>query len=183
VTTGWDKGRALADGAACLEAALQYLRRGWSVVPLCPPDHVGVGRKHGEDCQSPGKGSLIRWQEYQTRRPAADDVRHWWRLWPNANVGVVLGAVSGLIGLDLDGPAGERSLFDLSGGDLPDTLEFSTPGGGRRLLYVLPDGVELRNAAVGHGAHQELRLLATNYYTVAPPSRHANGGLYEWVRY
>jgi hypothetical protein len=78
----------LADGQTCLEAALAYLARGWSVLPLCPPDHVGVGRGH--DCDSPGKRPLVPWKEFQDRLPTEREVRDWWRHWPNANLGVAL---------------------------------------------------------------------------------------------
>ena len=42
---------------------------GWPVLPLCPPDHVGVGREHGRTCKSRGKAPLVRWKEYQERFP------------------------------------------------------------------------------------------------------------------
>jgi hypothetical protein len=52
---GADRRQRLADGEACLMAALDYLRRGWPVLALFPPDHAGVGRKHGDQCDQPGK--------------------------------------------------------------------------------------------------------------------------------
>lgn len=173
--------QGLADGAACLAAALEYLRLGWSVLPLCPPDHVGVGRDHGKRCGSPGKAPLVAWVEYQRRRAGEDEVREWWRRWPNANVGVVMGAVSGVVGLDIDGEAGEDALASLAAGEMPATWEFATPGGGRRLLY-LADTVYTRPTATALGTKQEIRLLGDGSQTVAPPSRHPSGGRYEWVR-
>src|SRR5262245_19502748 len=80
-----------AEGAACLEAALDYLRRGGPVLPLCPPDHLGVGKEHVKKCTSPGKTPLIYWTEYQDRAPTEEEVRSWWKRWPYANVGVALG--------------------------------------------------------------------------------------------
>src|SRR5262245_23325048 len=112
--------------SGCLAAALEYLRRGWSVVPACAPDPVGVGRSHGRRCSSPGKAPLIPWRPYQDRPPDEADLRAWWAGWPNANVAVVLGPVSGLVGIDLDGPAGERLLREVSGGEVPATLAFHT---------------------------------------------------------
>jgi hypothetical protein len=61
--------------SSCLAAALGYLRRGWSVVPACPPDHLGVGKAHGRRCTSPGKAPLVAWKQYQDRPPAEADVR------------------------------------------------------------------------------------------------------------
>src|SRR5262249_39951402 len=128
----------------CLAAALKYMRRGWSVVPVCPPHHLGVGKAHGRRCTKPGKAPLVASKPYQDRPPTEAAVRAWWATWPNANVGVVLGPVSGLVGIDLDGPAGEGLLREVSREELPETLSFRT-GKGRRLLFALPRGVAVGN--------------------------------------
>jgi AAA domain/Bifunctional DNA primase/polymerase, N-terminal/Primase C terminal 1 (PriCT-1) len=168
----------LEAGRECLMAALDYLRRGWSVLALCPPDHVGVGREHVSSCGSPGKAPWYPWKEYQQRLPTEAEVREWWRVLPNANVGCVLGQVSGMIGIDVDGPLAEAKLLEISGGDLPPTLWFHTPGGGRRLLYTLPRGLMTRSQSIALGPGQELRFLAEGSLTVLPPSRHYSGGRY-----
>jgi hypothetical protein len=175
-----DYEEGLADGRACLEAALRYLALGWSVIPLCPPDHVGVGKEHGRNCKSKGKAPLVPWAAFQKRYATEDEVREWWKHWPNANVGVVLGTISGMIGLDIDGPAGEAALASLAGNELPQTLEFVTPGGGRRLLYLCSDETEIRPFQLSGGNKQEVRLLGDGSQTVAPPSRHVSGGYYQW---
>jgi hypothetical protein len=177
----WDREARLEDGRACLEAALRYLSLGWSVLPLCPPDHVGVGKDHARACGSPGKAPLVPWKSYQRKAATERDVRVWWRQWPTANVGLVMGAVSGLVGLDVEGEAGEAELRRLAGDDLPATLEFST-GRGRRLLYAVPPGQSLRITTEVLGDSQELRLLAEGAQTVAPPSRHPSGRQYHWTR-
>ena len=51
-----------AAGQACLDAALAYLARGFSVTCCCDPEHIGVGRKHGQACTSPGKAPLHAWK-------------------------------------------------------------------------------------------------------------------------
>jgi hypothetical protein len=172
-----------ADGRACLGAALAYLARGWSVLPLCPPDHAGVGAEHSRRCDSPGKAPLVAWKAYQQARPSAQEVHGWWRRWPTANVGVALGPVSGLVGIDVDGEEGERELRGRCGGEPPPpTLEFRTPGGGRRLLYAV-GAVPLRSTHHDAGDRRPLSFLALGAQTVMPPSRHPGGGVYEWVRY
>src|SRR5262249_11884660 len=127
--------RRRQDGHECLAAALDYLALGWSVLAVCPPDHVGVGSTHAKKCKNPGKAPWGEWKTYQSRLPTEEEVRRKWRDNETLNVGMALGPVSGLIGIDIDGAQGELRLQELSGGDLPWTLEFSTPGGGRRLLY------------------------------------------------
>src|SRR5262245_58053746 len=100
-----------ADGMACLEAALCYAARGWSPLPLCPPDHVGVGREHGDSCAHPGKRPLIGWERYQERPASVSEIRSWWRKWSNANVGLAMGP-GGLVTIDTDGPHGEEALAE-----------------------------------------------------------------------
>jgi hypothetical protein len=174
---------ARAAGGQCLAAALYYRARGWSALAVCPPDHVGVGKTHAHQCKSPGKAPWGPWKGFQTRLPTEAELRQKWRDNPVLNVGVALGGITGFIGLDVDQAGGEELLRRLAGGDLPDTLEF-TSGEGRRLLYRTPAGVELRptpqpgGLAVGSG---ELRLLGLGTQTVMPPSRHVGGRRYAWV--
>ena len=172
-------------GQECLLAALDYLARGWSVLGLCPPDHVGVGRAHGKSCTEPGKRPWPnegRWKEYQDRLPTEDEVQRWWQEHPLLNVGAALGPVSGLVRIDVDGAGGEAALDDLSGGDLPLTLEFLSgrPDGGRGLLYAIPGDAVLKTT-VRHEPGAELRLQTKGAQTVLPPSRHVSGGRYAWV--
>jgi hypothetical protein len=163
-----------------LAAALAYLRRGWSVVPVCPPDHVGVGRGHARRCTSPGKAPLVAWMAFQERAPSIAQVEAWWAGWPNANVGLVFGPASGLVGIDVDGPEGGRILARVSRGELPRTLAFATARG-RRLLYAIPEGAAAVNRAYGGGGG-EVRVLARGTATVMPPSLHVSGKRYRWLR-
>jgi putative DNA primase/helicase len=174
-----------ADGAACLEHALRYLREfAWSVLAVCPPDHAGVGRAHGRHCQSPGKAPWGPWKQYQDRLPIEDELRRKWHDNVSLNVGLALGPVSGLVRVDIDGPAGEQRLLRLSGGTVPPTIEFASgrSNGGRGLLYKIPPGVSLRTTVERAGQpRQELRFQARGAQTVLPPSRHPQGCLYAWV--
>ncbi len=172
-----------ADGAACLEAALLYLSRGWSVLPLCPWDHVGVGKDHARSCDEQGnrgKRPLINWDAYQIRPPTPEEVAAWWKRWPNANVGIALGSVSGLVGLDADGAEGEQLIERFGGGVLTPCAMFMTPGGGCRFLFQIPAGEMVPSRGVSVGGHKGAELLADGKQTVAPPSRHKLGGYYRW---
>jgi putative DNA primase/helicase len=174
----------LGDGAACQAAALDYRRRGWSALSVCPPDHVGVGKKHGAECGNPGKAPWGDWKVFQTQLPTEDELRRKWRDNPQLNVGMTLGGVTGLIGLDVDESAGEALLERLAAGDLPGTLEFGS-GKGRRLLYRVPAGVVLKPTPKPGGLQVEggeLRLLGLGSQTVMPPSRHEKSWrLYAWT--
>jgi putative DNA primase/helicase len=178
----------LAGGRACLEAALRYLRDyGWSVLCLCPADHVGIDRVvpgHSASCDKPGKRPWHRWLKYRDCLPTGAQVRSWWGKVPNANVGVALGPVSGLVRVDAEGQDAAAKVRELSGGRaLPDTLAFQSgrkDGTGRGWLYAIPRGVLLKTTPkplkVG-----EVRFQARGTQTVLPPSRHKDGNLYRWL--
>jgi hypothetical protein len=174
-------------GTECLQAALSYLQLGWSVLGLCPPDHYGVGKQHAHSCDHPGKRPWPqqgKWKEFQERLPTEAEVRSWWQEHPFLNVGCALGPVSGLIRVDVEGEAGQRALEELSGGAVPDTVAFRSgrrDGTGKGLLYAIPSGAPLRTTVYQAGAKTELRFQAGGAQTVLPPSRHPDGGRYEWL--
>lgn len=179
-----DHEQRLAAGQACLEAALHvYLPQGFSVTCCCDPDHVGVSTKHGKACQHPGKAPMHTWKERQGHLPTAPQVAAHWRTYPIGNVGCVLGQVSGLVRVDVDGAPGEAALTDWSQGDLPPTWEFCSSAAGRGLLYRWPHAQPCHTVVKDSpdGQHTELRLMGNGSQTVLPPSRHVSGSIYTWV--
>ncbi|MEQ8816346.1 MAG: bifunctional DNA primase/polymerase [Thalassobaculum sp.] len=147
----------------CETAALAYLAQGWSVVALRPRD----------------KRPLVAWEPLQHERPAEAEVLGWFRSRPDANVGIVTGAVSGLVVLDVDPKhGGEESLEQLVRGHEPlrPTVEAITGGGGRHLYFRHP-GPEVGNRA---GLRPGLDIRGDGGYIVAPPSVHPNGSRYVW---
>jgi hypothetical protein len=146
-------------------AALDYLRRGWSVIPIIRG----------------GKRPLTRWRDYQDRRATPDEVYAWFRRWPDANVAIVTGAISGLVVLDVDaGHGGSASLQTLEqvNGALGPTPSVVSGGGGRHFYFAHP-GTPVRNRA---GIHPGIDLRGDGGYIVAPPSVHASGIAYRWAR-
>jgi hypothetical protein len=177
-----------AIGEECRQAALLYRERGWSPLPLCPPNHIGVGKVHGRNCSSPGKSPLIKWKEHQERIATADEIVEWWKRNCLSNVGIALGPVSGFIRVDAEGETGNRLLEEVCGGDLPETLEFTSgQPGSRGILYRIPkdendEYIKLRTTSQsGEGDHDELRFQAKGAQTVVPPSRHPAGTTYKWI--
>ena len=162
----------------CLDAALEYLAHGWAPIPLCPPQHEGCAPGHVANCQNPGKRPLIEWQTYQQRLPTEREVRLLFARYPGCNVGIVLGAVSRLVGVDIDGPEAEALFRELAGPLHPATFEFRTPGGGRRLLYEKPEGILISQRRFERGSSHVL-ILGEGTYTVMPPSTHPNGETYQ----
>ncbi|HOO13173.1 MAG TPA: bifunctional DNA primase/polymerase, partial [Bacillota bacterium] len=114
-----------------LEAALQYLQKDWSVIP-CHSIKNGRCTCGRADCDKPGKHSIIKWKEYQTRHATEEEVKKWWRRWPFANIGIVTGAISGLLVLDIDGTEGAEAVGDRH---LPQTVFSETGGGGWHCFF------------------------------------------------
>jgi hypothetical protein len=103
-------------------------------------------------------------------------IEAWWRDWPLANVGVV---TTGMVVLDIDPRhGGDESLAKLirEHGQLPETVEALTGGGGRHLIFAHPGGVirSRNNLLAG------IDVKADGGYIVAPPSNHISGGTYSW---
>jgi putative DNA primase/helicase len=155
---------------------------GYPVIPICPGNHDGVSEWHKEKCTSPGKAPLvIEWNK--RRYTTEEEITEWEEEFPNANLGLVLGCVSGLVGVDVDGEFGFERLKHFSNGDIEDTWQFTTPGGGMRYIFRIPEGVSIKKKKIDDKTkeHSELAILGNGSNTVMPPSCHVNGGRYLWV--
>lgn len=143
-----------------LNAALTYIGLGWNVIPLRPRDK---------------KPLLPSWGEWQTKKVTEDMVKTWWQKHSDANVGILTGAISGIVVLDVDGEKGQKSLAQVAKG-LPPT-PISNTGKGSHYIYAHP-GFEVKNFA---GKLPGLDFRGDGGYIVAPPSIHPSGRQYEWV--
>jgi hypothetical protein len=158
-----------------LTAALAYAHRGIPVLPLHSP---GPGPDAqcsclGRDCDRPGKHPRLR----HGLTDASVDPRRlelWWARWPDANIGLRTGVVMDVA--DVDTAEGGHALRHLVGGELPAGPLVRSGAGGWH-LWLQP---------IGHG--NRVRLLpgvdwrGLGGYVVAPPSRHASGAAYTWLR-
>ena len=165
------------EAASLGEAALAYARVGAPVFPLEPR----------------GKIPLVP-RGFYAATCDPEVIRHWWRRWPKANVGMPTGKQSGCWVLDVDPRHGgldslKRIQQDalLSWDHLPETglLEATrlqlTGGGGVHLCYQARrlDGVHLSNAASFAG-YAGIDLRVDGGYIVVAPSQHTSGSVYRW---
>jgi len=144
---------------ACLYAA-----RGWAVIPIRAGAKVPIERDW------PNRG-----------RRTAPEVLAAWQLYPDANVGIVTGQVSGMWVLDID-PAngGTQALAGLvqAYGKLPETYVVHTPSGGLHYYFLLPEDFEPRNAQHGRRAGRlpvGIDVRGRGGQVVAPPSVRPDG--------
>ena len=165
------------DAARFVEVAARYAAHGWPVVPLHTPQGGGCTCRR-PDCGSPGKHPRTA-RGLHDASTDVDRIGSWWRRWPDANVGVVTGAASGLVVLDIDLPDGPDTLARLEAehGRLPATCEQRTGSGGRQLLFAHP-GQPVGNRT---GVRPGIDVRADGGYIVVPPSTHASGARYRWT--
>ena len=79
-----------------LDAALEYLERGWSVIPIKPE----------------GKRPAIKWREYQERQPTEEEVEQWWTQWPDYDIAIITGEIAGVVVVDCDNEDAAHAAFD-----------------------------------------------------------------------
>ncbi len=147
------------------QAALDYLARGWSVIPV----------------RAREKRPAVPWKAYQTKYVSEKTLHDWFRRSPDFNVAIVTGALSGLVVLDVDPRhGGKESLSELERehGALPATMESITGGGGRHLYFSHPGGVVGNRVNIEPG----IDLRGDGGCIVAPPSIHPSGKRYRWKK-
>lgn len=137
----------MTGSSATVDWALAYARLGFVVMPLDRLDNephkklLGWGWHFCGTCKADGR------PEIGTTDPEV--IECWWREDPQANLGVVTGARSGLLDLDVDvhGEDGHveftRWLLhrQLEGKVLPEHPTYRTPSGGRHHWFRLPRDV------------------------------------------
>lgn len=148
------------------QAALEYINLGLAVFPLKYRDKTPLTPNGCKDA---------------TRDAAI--IKGWWQRWPNANVGIATGSISGglfVIDLDIDDQKGINGYHTLRDwerehGEFPDTWSSITGRGGTHLFFRTNKKVQNRG-----GILEGIDVRGEGGYIVAPPSVHQNGNAYEW---
>lgn len=166
-----------------LEGALGLARIGWYVHLLYGPTMLR-NVFTGGPVNSPGKQPILPdWPERASTDPAV--IAGWWDTWSDANVGVVTGARSGLVVLDIDPRnGGHESLAKLEErvGVLPGTAMVITGSDGLHKYYRHPGpGVKVKSVSKAFGREfPGIDVKGDGGQVVAPPSIHPDGPRYRW---
>ena len=161
------------DTTGNLTHALRYAALGIPVMPLFEPDFAGRCSCAAGECRTPGKhprnrGGLTN----ASTDPAV--IHGWWTTWPGANIGGRTGVVFDVC--DIDSADGITAVRPLLGADHRMIPLVRTGSGGWHLIFA-PTGLGSR-----------VRFLpgvdwrGAGGYVVLPPSRHASGETYRFVR-
>lgn len=141
-----------------LKYALRYHELGFSVIPA-----------------KKDKRPLIKWEQYQKQRADVDQIRVWWDKWPDANIAIITGDISGVDVVDCDT---EDAYANMNDNFLPDS--FATP------IVKTPKGYHVYfkhrpglSNAVRVITGTDLRTEGG--YVIAPPSQNGHGKKYSWL--
>jgi Bifunctional DNA primase/polymerase, N-terminal/Primase C terminal 2 (PriCT-2) len=163
-----------------LDAALSYARRGWEVFP------VPRGTKMGYSVEQRGFDNGNPWGKTTNET----EIRKYWARLPNANVGIAMGAGSGVFDLETDTREGHPDLvtdgaaslaeLEAKHGKLPATLMFESPSGSLHRLFRHPGGdVRIRTGALAAESHPGIDCKGDGGMSIVPPSK-TRKGIYRW---
>lgn len=156
-----------------LEAACEYASDGFLVLPLNYPNLRNECSCGALSCRSIGKHPLTG----NGVNDASADlgiVQGWWERWPNANIGLATGIVSGLVVVDID----DTTAFESLGIEGIETLTCQTGrGNGAGHLYFRPPVQLITSKTLIKGVD----IKGEKGYVVAPPSWHISGERYEFA--
>lgn len=109
-----------------LNAAIEYLSLGWSVIPT------------GAD-----KRPVCKWEQFQTAPAAMDRVEAWFKPESRNNIAICTGALSNIVVVDADSAEAIARLEKYLG-EPPKTVQAKTPRGMH--YYFRHPGIEMRNS-------------------------------------
>jgi len=142
-----------------LQTAIAYRRAGFSVIPIKPRD----------------KKPLVTWEPFQKEPASEETIKFWFEQWPDANLAIVTGAVSGCVVIELDNAEAKDKLKSLLGSDL-SAIPRTRTGKGWHLYFKHP-GVNVPNKV---RVIPGLDTRSDGGCAIAPPSIHENGKQYKW---
>ena len=151
-----------------LDYALEYIRRGWSVIPLAPAS------------KAPSFGFPLTEYLYGKQRISVDEAEVYWGGLSKLGIGIITGRPSGLIVADVDPRNGGAWQEDRQ------TVVARTGGGGWHYFYeyVIPEDFgETDSIRCGDSAVPGVDRKADSGYVVAAPSVHPSGQPYTWERF
>jgi KaiC/GvpD/RAD55 family RecA-like ATPase len=122
---------------------------------------------------------LIKWAKYQEVRASEEEIKTWWTQWPNADIGMVTGPISGRLVLDIDGQDGLQNVHrNAVGGNESCNLRVKTRRG-FQYHYRWPNGLTAKSTVAG--IFTEVDVRGEGGYVKMPPSLCSDGTRYEWL--
>ena len=158
---------------AMLDHALAYAALGIPVMPLFEPLSGGSCSCKRIRCDYPGKHPRNR-NGLNAASTDSGTVHRWWTTWPHANIGGRTGVVFDVC--DIDSADGVQAVRPLLGADHRNLPLVRTGSGGWHLIFA-PTGLGNRVKFL-----PGVDWRGKGGYIVLPPSRHASGDTYRFIR-
>lgn len=148
-----------------LEIAMEYRLDGLSIVPQLPG----------------AKKPCVRWKEFQSRRPQEEELIDWFDRWPEAGLALILGPVSKILVVDVDGPEAHEALIERLGREplAPKAISGSRKPYRYHLYFRHPN---FETKAKSTPWHPKLEFRGKGGIVIIPPSLHKSGQRYAWAR-
>ncbi|QIZ07629.1 DNA primase [Priestia megaterium] len=159
------------------KSALTYAcKLNWAVFPL---HSIQDGRCTclKKDCKSPGKHPRIT-GGFKSATTDKLKINEWWSNWPVSNIGIATGKINGIIVIDIDPRNGGNQSFEKlksEYGQLPETVEAVSGGGGKHILFKYPGVSNFRKILM-----PGIDIKTDGGYIVGAPSLHKSGLEYRW---
>lgn len=152
------------DTRPTVEVAVDYLKRGWTVIP----------QQRGAKCP------CIKWKQFQDRLPTKDEVCDWFARWPKAGIALVLGPVSNVFVIDVDGREAHEALLDHLHGKEPVAVKALSGSHEPYRYHLYFQHPDLPTKAKATPWHPKLEFRGHGGILVMPPSIHKSGKAYVW---
>ena len=161
-----------------VEASLYYISLGWPIFPVYNIVDGKCSCKLSEKCTRPGKHPKTKNGFYDASTDP-EQIKAWWERWPEANIGVRAGNISGILILDVDGEEGVEFIKTKDADLINESLPIVKTGSGEgNHLYFKPFGDNIPpRVRIAPG----IDIRGDGSYGILPPSDHISGGVYEWV--
>ncbi len=140
-----------------------YVDSGWSILPVKPEEK---------------RPYMTNWLQYMRVKATQKQVDNWFNNLAGAGVGVVTGKISNIVVLDVESYC--KTPIEELLKKYPTQLIARSGSGGWHLYYQYPTGISKVSNRVGIFEGADLR--GDGGFIVLPPTRHPNGGVYEWVQ-
>lgn len=139
-----------------------------------PPDRFRAAADQGLrvfPAHHKSKTAAVKWKQYQTEAPTAEDLARWDA--SELNVCVVTGTPEGVAVLDVDNKEAQEFVDTLN---LPPTATVLTARGRHYYFHTPP--IDLRNTVRVKGVKLDFR--GAGGYVIGAGSIHPDGTLYQW---
>lgn len=149
-----------------LAHALEYHRRGWQVMP----------------CQNK-EPLLDAWKYLEDFRVKEDALVKWWTEWPEAQIALVCGALSGVTVVDIDWLKDKDKVILYDKSIKPESLSDRLVGSpvsitGSLGRHVFFNFFDVKNST--KAVHSQIDVKSAGGYVILPPSKHETGRTYVW---